>query len=31
MGGPDEYIEEDELMQVARVHVGTVFDYLGLD
>ena len=31
MGGPDEYIEEDELMQVAQVHVGTVFDYLGLD
>jgi succinyl-diaminopimelate desuccinylase len=31
MGGPDESIEVEELMQVARVHVGTVFDYLGLD
>jgi succinyl-diaminopimelate desuccinylase len=30
MGGPDEFIEEDELMQVARVHVATVFDYLGI-
>jgi succinyl-diaminopimelate desuccinylase len=30
MGGPDESIEEEELMQVARVHVATVFDYLGL-
>ena len=31
MGGPDEYIEENELIQVARVHVSAVFDYLGLD
>lgn len=30
MGGPDEFIEEDELMQVARVHVASVFDYLGV-
>ena len=30
MGGPDEFIEEEELMQVARVHVATIFDYLGV-
>jgi succinyl-diaminopimelate desuccinylase len=28
MGGPDESIDVDELIDVARVHVGVVFDYL---
>jgi len=29
MGGPDEYVEQDEVLQVALVHFGTVLDYLG--
>ena len=29
MGGPDEYVEQDEVLQVALVHLGTVLDYLG--
>lgn len=29
MGGPDEHIVADELVQVARVHAGVVADYLG--
>lgn len=29
MGGPDEYVEQDEVVQVALVHLGTVLDYLG--
>jgi succinyl-diaminopimelate desuccinylase len=28
MGGPDEYVEQDEVLQVARVHLATVLDYL---
>lgn len=28
MGGPDEYVEQDEVLQVARIHLGTVLDYL---
>ena len=28
MGGPDEYVEIDELDQVARVHALTAFDIL---
>ena len=33
MGGPDEFIEfieEEGLMQVARVHIAAMFDYLGV-
>lgn len=30
MGGPDESIQADELFDVARVHTGVVFDYLGV-
>ncbi len=30
MGGPDEFIESNELFDVAKVHVGVVFDYLGV-
>jgi succinyl-diaminopimelate desuccinylase len=29
MGGPDEYVEQDEVLQVAQVHLATVLDYLG--
>jgi succinyl-diaminopimelate desuccinylase len=29
MGGPDEWVEEEELMRVARVHLGIIVDYLG--
>jgi succinyl-diaminopimelate desuccinylase len=29
MGGPDEYVEQDEVLQVALVHLATVLDYLG--
>ncbi len=29
MGGPNEYIEEEELLNVASVHMGTILDYLG--
>jgi succinyl-diaminopimelate desuccinylase len=29
MGGPDEYVEQDEVLQVACVHLATVLDYLG--
>ena len=29
MGGPDEYVEQDEVMQVALVHLGAMLDYLG--
>lgn len=28
MGGPDEYVEQDEVLQVACVHLATVLDYL---
>ncbi len=31
MGGPDEYIHADELVDVARVHTGVVFDFLEAD
>jgi acetylornithine deacetylase/succinyl-diaminopimelate desuccinylase-like protein len=29
MGGPDEYVEQHEVLQVARVHLAAVLDYLG--
>ena len=29
MGGPDEYVEQDEVLQVAQIHLATVLDYLG--
>lgn len=29
MGGPNEYIEEDELLKVASVHMGVILDSLG--
>jgi succinyl-diaminopimelate desuccinylase len=29
MGGPDEYVEQDEVLQVALVHLGAILDYLG--
>jgi succinyl-diaminopimelate desuccinylase len=29
MGGPDEYIEEEELFQTSMVHAGVIVDYLG--
>jgi acetylornithine deacetylase/succinyl-diaminopimelate desuccinylase-like protein len=29
MGGPDEYVEQEEVLHVALVHLGTVLDYLG--
>jgi succinyl-diaminopimelate desuccinylase len=29
MGGPDEYVEQDEVLQVALVHLGAMLDYLG--
>jgi succinyl-diaminopimelate desuccinylase len=29
MGGPDEYVEQDEVLQVAVIHLGAVLDYLG--
>ncbi|MCH7570465.1 MAG: ArgE/DapE family deacylase [Deltaproteobacteria bacterium] len=29
MGGPDEWVEEEELLRVARVHLGIIVDYLG--
>jgi len=29
MGGPDEHVEQDEVLQVAQVHLATVLDYLG--
>jgi acetylornithine deacetylase/succinyl-diaminopimelate desuccinylase-like protein len=29
MGGPDEYIEEEELFRAAMVHAGAIVDYLG--
>ena len=29
MGGPDEYVEQDELLDVALVHLGAMLDYLG--
>jgi succinyl-diaminopimelate desuccinylase len=29
MGGPDEYIEEEELFQTSMVHAGAIVDYLG--
>ena len=29
MGGPDEYVEQNEVLQVAQVHLATVLDYLG--
>lgn len=29
MGGPDEYVEQEEVLQVALVHLGAVLDYLG--
>jgi succinyl-diaminopimelate desuccinylase len=28
MGGPDEFVEEGELLKIARVHVGVIVDYL---
>lgn len=28
MGAPDEYVDEDELIMVAKVHMGIVLDYL---
>jgi succinyl-diaminopimelate desuccinylase len=29
MGGPDEYVEQDEVLQVALIHLGAVLDYVG--
>ena len=29
MGGPDEYVEQDEVLQVAQVHLATVLEFLG--
>jgi succinyl-diaminopimelate desuccinylase len=29
MGGPDEYVEQDEVLAVALVHLGAMLDYLG--
>jgi succinyl-diaminopimelate desuccinylase len=29
MGGSDEYVEQEEVLQVAQVHAGTILDYLG--
>ena len=29
MGGPDEHVEQDEVLQVALVHLGAMLDYLG--
>ena len=29
MGGPDEYVEQDEVLQMALVHAGAILDYLG--
>jgi succinyl-diaminopimelate desuccinylase len=29
MGGPDEYIEEEELFRASMVHAGAIVDYLG--
>ena len=29
MGGPDEYVEQDEVLKTALVHLGTTLDYLG--
>jgi succinyl-diaminopimelate desuccinylase len=29
MGGPDEYVEQGEVLQVALVHLGAMLDYLG--
>jgi len=29
MGGPDEFVEQDEVLDVALVHMGAILDYLG--
>ena len=29
MGGVDEHITEEDLVLVAKVHMGTILDYLG--
>jgi succinyl-diaminopimelate desuccinylase len=31
MGGADEYIMIDDLVKTAKVHIGTIYDYLSKD